>query len=173
MATTNPAAKVKQTVRVEVEAFLYHKITESLQNRERAIVIRNTVLMKTGHFSCMHKGMKFNHDNVPAPRGTVTRLSPEFHEDMDALLKEREQVLVYEAAYVMGYITQALNIAGCLGDVLDLLPDSVHYPIKQYMPANSNIQRTKLDSDVIQELLTKNEKAITLMKTRMALNLFM
>lgn len=89
---------------------------------------------------------------------------------MNAYLVELDTLNKTELPYVLGYINQVLNSSDTLPDYLRLLPESVHSAIQHLIgtwPCHTN----KLPDAAVQDIRTKNQKALNLMFQRMALNL--
>jgi hypothetical protein len=170
VTVANKNARVKTFILAELEHFIYEKVTQAFVEREIVIGRKNAVICSQSQPAFLYKGGMYAHNGLVWPKNRQAKLVPELHDEMEILLKDRVAVESYEKIFVMGFIRSVLNHSYKIGDMLEFLPESVHYPISKLLGSDYR-HVPQLTPDVITEMLEKHEKAIDLMKTRMVLNL--
>jgi len=163
--------KTKLYIREALYDFLYAPVEKQRQARLDALIIKNCLLMKYSHKSFMYKGECYSCDSSTPPR-KANRLSPELVPEMEQYLKELKELNNKEIPYVVGYINQVLNSSNDLCDYLELLPSTLHAPIREYIAACPCRTRHLAPSE-IDEIQHKNLTSIDLIKSRMVTNLLL
>jgi len=87
-------------------------------------------------------------------------------------LKEVNELNMHEIPYVMGFINQVLNSSDDLNDYLRVLPETMHRPLKELMDI-CPCRTTKLSPETVEEMRTRNNHSIELMKRRLVTNLLL
>lgn len=163
--------RTKQQIKKILYRLLYEPISDIFAEREKQIIIKNTVAGKFAHKSFRYKGLFYNWDSSLLPR-KANPLLPQFHDEMEEYLKELQELNEKEVPYVLGFINQVLNSSNYFQDYLRLFPEAVHHSIQHLVetcPCKSYI----LTEEDIQTIQQKNQDAIFLMKQRMAINLIL
>ena len=161
--------RTKQQIKDMLYAFLYEPVQKQFKTRLDSLIKRNTVITGASHQSFSYKGNLYSNDSAPIPR-KLNRLVPQLHADMDAYLADLKQLNDREVPYVTGFINQVLNASNDPHDYLRLLPSSAHQPIRALI--DSCPYRTKkLTDEQVQEMQTRNQQSIDLVKKRMVTNL--
>lgn len=148
---------------------LYTPITNQMKSKLQDIILRNTLINKYSHKSFTYKNEFYSDDATPPPR-IMNRLHPSLVSDMENYLKEWKALNQEEIFYVMGFISQGLNASNNLQDYLKIFPEPLHQRLRQFSNYPSYCD-THLSQQKIQMIRDKNEKAISLIKQRMVLNL--
>ena len=161
--------RTKLQIKELLYAFLYEPVERQFKQRLHTLITRNTVIMGASHQSFSYKGNLYSNDPAPIPR-KLNRLVPQLHADMDAYLADLKQLNDREVPYVMGFINQVLNASNDPHDYLRLLPSSVHQPI-QALIDSCPCRTKKLTDEQVQEMQTRNQQSIDLVKQRMVTNL--
>lgn len=159
----------KQQIKTVLYEALYAPVQRQFKQRIDTIIVKNTVITGFGHKSFMHKNVLYSCDTAPLPR-KLNRLDPSLAAEMADYLKDLKQLNEKEVPYVIGYINQVLNSSNDLHDYLRLLPDAVHYPIRDLI-ATCPCHTKKLSDETVQLLQDKNLPLIQMMKERMVTNL--
>lgn len=163
------APRTKSQIKDMLYAFLYAPVQRQFKKRLDTLIARNTGITGVSHQSFTYKGHLYSNDPASPPR-KLTRLVPQLHADMDAYLAELKQLNDREVPYVLGFINQVLNASNDPHDYLRVLPQSLHPPIQKLI--DSCPYRTKKLTDAeVQEMQTKNQQYIDLVKARMVMNL--
>lgn len=163
--------KTKQQIKDLLYEFLYTPVQKQFKTRLDALIIKNAVLGGYAHASFMYRNVLYNCDTNPLPR-KMNRLVVQLQGDMAEYLKDLKQLNERELPYVLGYINQVLNSSNDLRDYLRLLPQSVHQPILTLIDT-CPCQTNKLSDETVAMLQVKNQNTISMMKSRMVLNLLL
>ncbi len=169
METLQYDPKTKHQIKEALYAFLYSPIKKRLFNTLSALIIKNTLLTKSGHRSFVFKGVLYTQETTPAPR-PWTQLHPSLAQEMKDYLAEVAEIDSQEMPYVMGYLNQVLNSSDHLCDYLHLLPHSLHYPIRDLID-RCPCRTSKLTEPEVETIQKANQTAIAMINQRMALNL--
>lgn len=161
--------RTKLQIKELLYAFLYEPVERQFEQRLHTLITRNAVITGASHQSFSYKGNLYSNDPAPIPR-KLNRLVPQLYADMDAYLADLKQLNDREVPYVMGFINQVLNASNDLHDYLRLLPSSVHQPI-QALIDSCPCRTKKLTDEQVQEMQTRNQQSIDLVKQRMVTNL--
>ena len=163
------APRTKQQIKDLLYAFLYAPVQQQFKHRLDALITRNTVIQGATHKSFIYKGIVYACDSSPVPR-RMNRLAIQLVPDMDEYLADLKQLNDKEVPYVVGFINQVLNASNDLHDYLRVLPKSLHPPIQKLI--DSCPYRTKKLTDAeVQEMQSRNQHYIDLVKQRMVTNL--
>ena len=163
---------LKLQLKERLESFLYTPVWEDQEKRLRRLVLHNSRILNSPYEVFSYQGETYINGNPSKLPRPMLRLSPQLKDEMDAYLHDVKEVHDMEKPYVMGYITQVLNLTCNREDHLSLFPESVHKPILE-MRAYSPYGATKLAPHVISEFIEHNEPSLVLMKKRQMLNLLM
>lgn len=161
--------RTKQQIKDAIYDFLYRPVQQQFQNRIEDLIMRNTLIGGYTHKHFVYKGVVYNCD-MTNPPVKKNRLMPSLKPDMDAYLKDLQRLNDEELPYVLGFLNRVLNASNGLSDYLLVLPESVHKPILEFIrscPCSTH----HLSPEAIEELKTKNEDSIALIKRRMLSNL--
>lgn len=161
--------KIKKQIRDALWDMLYTPITNKLASKLQDIILRNTLINKYSHKSFTYKN-EFYSDDATLPPRKMNRLHPSLVSDMDDYLKEVQTLNQVEVPYVMGFINQGLNATNCFQDYLEIFPEPLHQKLYHFINT-CTYQKSQLSHQEAKKLQTKNEKAISLIKQRMVLNL--
>ena len=149
--------------------FLYEPVRKQFKHRLDTLISRNTAIIGASHQSFTYRGNLYNNDPAPVPR-KLNRLVPQLVPEMESYLADLNLVNSKEMPYVVGFINQVLNASNDLHDYLRILPASLHPPI-QNLIATCPFRTKRLSDDEVQEMQTKNQQSIDLVKQRMVTNL--
>lgn len=161
--------RTKQQIKEALYGFLYDPVQNQFKTRLDTLIIRNTLLGGHRHKSFNYRGIDYSCDTDPLPRKR-NQLLAQLHTEMNGYLEDMKELNEQELPFVLGYINQVLNSSNNLQDYLRLLPDSVHYPIEQFI-ANCPCRTQALSDEKVAQLHEKNAASINLMKQRQVLNL--
>lgn len=162
--------KTKQLIKNKIYQHLYLPVRSHFDKRLHTIITKNSLMLGNGQEWVSYRGDSYAiNEDAPAPR-PMNRLRPEMKPAMDDYLKDLGKLNNTELPYVLGFINQVLNSSNSLQDYFKVLPESVHQPIRD-MVAACACKHPKLTPEQVQELLSKNQLPIELMKQRMVLNL--
>ena len=89
---------------------------------------------------------------------------------MQEYLRELEELNSAELPYVIGFINQVLNSSNSLPDYLKVFPEAIHRPL-QHLIDTCPCKSCTLEQSAIDELKTKNQSTIDLIKQRLVTNL--
>lgn len=170
-ATINYDPRTKQYIKEKIYDTLYAPVHNYFNVWLEKIIINNTIEIKGTHKSFSFKGVDYNIDETPPPRRR-NRLAPKFHSEMNAYLKEKDELERYEIPYVLGYITSVLDTSNYFGDYLKLLPEPLHTVINNFKD-NCVCRNSKLTEEKVEEIKKVNSTPIELIKYRIMQNLIL
>jgi len=149
---------------------IYAPIKAVFAKRLSQITDNNVAISQTFDISFMYKGIYYTqYPDLRQPR-IKPRLVPELYERMDEYLADLQEITGYEKAIVSGYLSAAVTAAKYPEDLLVLLPESIQYPLQEYLEGYPD-NASKISPEAVSELQTRHSKAIELMKQRLVLNL--
>lgn len=163
--------RTKQQIKDMLIGSLYAPVRKRFNDRLENLVVRNTVLVGASHKSFIYKGKLYTVDSSPAPRKS-NRLHPTLREEVEEYLKELRELETTELPYVQGFIIHALNSSNDFCDYFRIFPESLHGPLKKVV-ATCPCRAKKLEDEAVLEIRENNQKAISLIKERMVLNLLL
>ena len=157
----------KQHIRANLFEYLYDPLDEYFQNILNDIIQRNTHKGRYDHPHFLYKGEIYSlTSRTPLKKNP---LLPEFVPEMEVYLTDHEKIHKEEIPLTLGYITTVLNSSNHFNDYFHLLPDVLHGVLKE-MVASYPCSTRDLNPTRIDEILTKNQKIYSLIKTRRLLN---
>ncbi len=160
--------RAKQQIINAIHSYLYDPVMAGFEKRLDTLIVKNSNLLGVNHGAMLYKGIYYKLSNGSI--NGASRLAPALHKEMDAYLKDLNQINEEELPYVMGFIRQVLNSSNSLQDYMRVLPQSVHHPVEKLTLTCPCRSKTLTDT-VVSTLLSSNEVPINLMKRRMVLNL--
>ena len=160
------------TLKTEIRNLLYRKLFEPIERLRREqltqLVMRNAMICSATHKSFIYKGVVYNEEMSP-PQRPVTRLTPGLRPEMEAWLREQQQLEREEIPRVLGSLMRLLNSTDNLSDLVFVLPETLREPLKEIQlrcpcthsarDANGQAQlRAQLTEDMnqLRERLMKN-----------------
>ena len=161
--------KIKMQICNALWDLLYTPITNQLKGKLQEIILRNTLINRYSHKSFTYKN-EFYSDDANLPPRRMNRLHPSLVSDMENYLKELKTLNQEEVPYVMGFINQGLNATNYFQDYLKIFPEPLHQRLRHFINSCLN-HDTYLSQQEIEKIQAKNEKAISMIKQRMVLNL--
>lgn len=159
----------KQTIKNELENFLYLPVKKSLERQISVLIVRNTLLNKCLYKAFYYKEKYYTLEIGPPPLKR-NMLNPQLKPEMDTYLKEKKHLEETEIPYVLGFITQVLNSSNNFADYFKIFPEALHrtiHNIRLSYVTNSK----QLTDEEINNLLQRNKVAIDLLKARLVTNL--
>lgn len=162
--------------RDEIVVDLYRKDKDMADEVLRGILYANAALDE--HVCIRYKNKLYHPVLVMTELETrlvkTGPLHPSLHERMEAWLKDRFYVEKEERLLVSGYITSVFNASNWPEDWKLLLPDPLHPHINHInFYYCQNDYRTTLTPEQVQSFLTRHARYLTVLKSRLALNMLM
>lgn len=168
-ATLQHDPHTKKRIQESLYEFIYKPVIAKFKERLDTIIINNALIGGFSHRSFLYKGELYTCDGSSPPRRS-NRLMPQLHGQMDAYLRDLQELNTKEVPYVVGFINAVLNSSNNLPDYLRLLPDAIHPPLIDLInscPCHNH----KLTDEQADALLQKQDMGVTLMKKRLMMNL--
>lgn len=170
--TTPLNPRTKRIIKESIEEFLYVPARKQTRRQIEELIVKNCRLQRTTHKSFVYKTVDYNMDSDPIPLRR-NRLVAELRPTMEECLAD-EQRLIDEMPLVMGVVVIVLNASNAPGDWLCIFPASTHHTLKKaVMAAGIELDwyHTHLPEATINELRTKHQHLLDLMRQRMTINL--
>lgn len=162
--------RTKQAIKQALEQAMYAGTSRRFEEQLRNIITANTVANKFGHYSFTYKGEYYNAETT-VPRYKNQRLMPELHLAMDEYLDAVKQVEYHEKIFTGAFFTKLLNMSTSVLDYYELLPQSMHAPIKMLgIPADLVYPR-QLTDEQVQAFQVAHQDWALMLKKRMILDL--
>ncbi len=161
--------RTKQTVKEILYKYLYDPVEKRYNTWLRQIIISNCVLTKSAHESFIYKGEYYCTTTEIPPR-KMNRLHLSLVREMEEYIAELKVLNTTETPYVVGFITQILNLSNDFQDYLKVFPNVLHPPLERYMNT-CPCQQHRLSTETIEQLKLQNEKQISMIKERLFTNL--
>ena len=161
--------RTKQQVKDALFGFLYEPVKKQFRGRLDTLVERNTLMGGYSHRHFVYKGILYNAETT-VPPVKKNRLLAVLRQPMDEYLADLDKLNNNELPYVLGFINQVLNASCDLADYLRVLPESVHAPIQKLI-ATCPCKTMAMPEAKVEQLKTKNQEPINLMKQRLVTNL--
>lgn len=164
--------RTKQNIKDTLHSYLYEPVIRKFRERLAAIITANSNALGSSHGSFIYRNEVYQlNEQEKLPR-KMNRLIPQLHDQMDTYLREVNELNMHEIPYVMGFINQVLNSSDDLNDYLRVLPETMHRPLKELMDS-CPCRTTKLSPETVEEMRTRNNHSIELMKRRLVTNLLL
>jgi len=161
----------KQMIKDALYQYLYDPVQAAFQKRLDTLIRQNSRLLGNdqAYLDFMGEVYRTSTATVPEPR-QINRC----HKDIKPLMREYvadlDKLNSQEVPYVVGYINKVLNSSESLQDYFQLLPESVHAPLKKLScPCSEN----RLKPDQINRIQQNNQPALAMMKMRLVENLLL
>lgn len=161
--------RTKQQIKELLYKQLYSPVEKASKDKLSGLILRNSSIMGNSRTSFTYKGVVHSIEDSPSYRNS-NRLHQSLYLDMNEYLKEVTQLNTMELPFVIGFINNVLNASNSLQDYLNVLPSSVHEPIRQLV-TQCPCRSCQLSLEEVQKLIDTNKRPIALMKQRMVLNL--
>jgi hypothetical protein len=163
--------RVKLVLKETLYEYMYGPAQKKFAYRLEKIINDNTVAGGYSHKSFMYRGEIYTCDTRELPH-RMNRLVLPLQPTMNDYLRDIKELNVKELPYVLGYINRVLNSTNEFQDYLKLLPDSLHHPL-QHLINNCPCKTSGLSPEFVADMQQNNKSAITMIKSRMALNLLL
>jgi hypothetical protein len=170
--TAFPSARVKQHLKAQVYEYLYGPVELKNRQRIKELVFANSKALASSQEGFMYKGNWYSLNASRIPPRIKNRLISSLQPAMDEHLTAVNRLYDHEKPYVLGFVSRVLNASGSIDDYLRVFPESMHPPLKEVADAYPAAPSVITESAVA-SLQADNETAITLMKSRLILNLLL
>lgn len=159
----------KHRIKQFLYSFLYDAADAKRKKQLDDLITRNAFLLGNSIYSFRYKGNVYSMDGHANHR-RVNNLALALHPVMQEYLRELEELNSVELPFVIGFINQVLNSSNCLPDYLKIFPEAIHRPI-EHLIATCPCKSCTLEQSAVDELKTKNQSTIDLIKQRLVTNL--
>lgn len=163
--------RTKQFMLTDLINYLYLPVQKQLEIREKALIVRNTLLGGYTDKSFIYKGKLYFVQGSLPPR-KANRLIPQLVHEFNEYLQDRKAVLEQEIPYTKGYLTHVLNQSSSVQDYMQLLPDVMH-PVLQRYSDMCPCKIGKLTPQQVDSIKAEHQHSIQLLKQRMVKNLLL
>lgn len=170
--TAFPSARVKQQLKTHIYEHLYDPVERKNRQQIKELVLANSKALASSQEGFMYRGEWYSLNTSRIPPRLKNRLIASLQPAMDEYLTAVNTLCAYEKPYVLGFINRVLNASDSIDDYLRVFPSSLHPPLKEMTdicPASPSV----FTDSAAAALQADNETAITLMKSRLVLNLLL
>lgn len=164
--------RLKQTIKKEIQSYLYKPIWKYYDNWLNKIIARNCDANKTNNRHFRYRGQIYKTDNRILVPMKIDLLHESLRKEMDQYISELNYLDKHEIAYVNNFINQMLNATESFRDYYQILPESLHQSLANLTHIHC-YQTRYLSDDSIAHLISSNEHSISLIKERLVKNLLL
>lgn len=166
MTRVNPY--LKQDVLAMISEHVYSAAHRRMNKRLEEIITKNTSMIGSGDMVLSYKGEYYSCQGVRRTEKKTNRILPILRPYMDEWINDNN-ALHDEIGLVETYLATVLNASNNVSDYFRLLPDCVHPALQPYAQ-QPNVQ-PPLSDEQVQAIQAKNQKAMSMIKQRLLLNL--
>lgn len=167
------APSAKMNLQKSMMDFIFTPFITYWNRRVDKVIEKQIALNHSTQYGFVYKGENFTGTNKAMLRPPIERLRKEFIPEMDALIKERDQVTLYEQPLFKTVLCALMNMSNNPWDYFKMLPPEMHTPWEKH----KNGLPKDYDSEVTQEqaiaFLTQHQVAFDVVRIRMVTNLIL
>lgn len=153
-----------------IEDFVFGLVDKRLDKQLEEIIRLNDVTLNEERFIFYYRGVKHTRHLFRGPVQHIPRLDESLHKAMDKWIDERERIDFQERPLVLGFIRKVLNSSKNISDVVLLMPDALHEPLRD-MFDQLDSDMPVLSSDEVAAIVGASERSLSALKVRLMKNL--
>ena len=166
MTRVNPY--LKQDVLAMISEHVYSAAHQRMNKRLEEIITKNASMIGSGDMVLSYRGEYYSCQGFRRTEKKTNRILPILRSYMDEWINDNN-ALHDEIGLVETYLATVLNASNNVSDYFRLLPDCVHPALQPYAQ-QPNVQPS-LSDEQVQAIQAKNQKAMSMIKQRLLLNL--
>lgn len=170
MATIKHHPLAKANVKMDLLKAVYGPGEKEFTKAIQGIIEQNSRRQGIYASSFCYRGVSYP-SGKQYPRSPYS-LHPDFWATVDDLIKQRDDLEIYEKPLVSAFVTNVLNSSDYWEDFLKVLPESLHQFIHERRFL-FNSQVPTLDDAQVQLILARHAKGAQLLRTRLVWNLLL
>lgn len=162
----------KTMIRDKLYEHIYQPVREQFRKRLHTLITTNSAMHGNTQAWMRFRGEKFHTDNPGQQPRIMNTCHAKVLPSMKEYVEDLEKLNQEEVPHVLGFITAVLNSSNSLQDYLRVFPDCIHKPVEDLI-RQCGCHNTSLKDARIDEIRTRNQTSIEVLKQRMVLNLLL
>lgn len=167
------APRAKTNLQTAMMSFIFDPFMKYWNRKVDKIIEKHVMLCSSTQYGFSYKGEDFTGSNKRLLHPPIQRLDRSLYSDMDALLREREVIILYEQPLVNSVLCALMNLSNNPWDYFQMLPKELH-PAWTHFKANMPTgYESEITDNIISAFQTKHEAAFDVVRIRMVTNLIL
>lgn len=167
------APRAKTNLQTAMMQFIFDPFMKYWNRKVDKIIEKHVLLCSSTQYGFSYKGEDFTGSNKRLLHPPIQRLDRSLYSDMDALLREREVIILYEQPLVNSVLCALMNLSNNPWDYFLLLPKELHPAWEHYKTQLPTGYESEITDNIISAFQTKHEAAFDVVRIRMVTNLIL
>ena len=120
------APRAKTNLQTAMMSFIFDPFIKYWNRKVDKIIEKHVLLCSSTQYGFSYKGEDFTGSNKRLLHPPIQRLDRSLYSDMDALLREREVIILYEQPLVNSVLCALMNLSNNPWDYFQILPKELH-----------------------------------------------
>lgn len=167
------APKAKTNLQTIMMQFIFNPFFQYWNRKVDKIIEKHVLLCASTQYGFSYKGEDFIGSSKQLLRPPIQRLHRSLYSDMDALLRERDAISLYEQPLINSTLCALMNLSNNPWDYFQLLPKELHPAWEQFKANMPTGYESEITDSIISAFQTKHEAAFDVVRIRMVTNLIL
>ena len=167
------APRAKTNLQTAMMQFIFDPFMKYWNRRVDKIIEKHVLLCSSTQYGFSYKGEDFTGSNKRLLHPPIQRLDRSLYSDMDALLREREVIILYEQPLVNSVLCALMNLSNNPWDYFQILPKELHPAWEHFKTNMPTSYESEITESIISAFQTKHEAAFDVVRIRMVTNLIL
>lgn len=167
------APRAKTNLQTAMMSFIFDPFMKYWNRKVDKIIEKHVMLCASTQQGFNYKGEDFTGSAKRLLHPPIQRLHKSLAIDMDALLRERETVSLYEEPLVKSVLCALMNLSNNPWDYFQLLPEELHPVWERYKTQLPTGYESEITEAIVSAFQTKYEAAFDVIRIRMVTNLIL
>jgi len=167
------APRAKTNLQTAMMQFIFDPFMKYWNRRVDKIIEKHVLLCSSTQYGFSYKEEDFTGSNKRLLHPPIQRLDRSLYSDMDALLREREVIILYEQPLVNSVLCALMNLSNNPWDYFQILPKELHPAWEHFKTNMPTSYESEVTDSSISAFQTKHEAAFDVVRIRMVTNLIL
>lgn len=167
------APRAKTNLQTTMMSFIFDPFMKYWNRKVDKIIEKHVLLCSSTQYGFSYKGEDFTGSNKRLLHPPIQRLDRSLYSDMDALLREREVIILYEQPLVNSVLCALMNLSNNPWDYFQILPKELHPAWEHFKTNMPTSYESEVTDSIISAFQTKHEAAFDVVRIRMVTNLIL
>lgn len=167
------APRAKTNLQTAMMQFIFDPFMKYWNRKVDKIIEKHVLLCSSTQYGFSYKGEDFTGSNKRLLHPPIQRLDRSLYSDMDALLREREVIILYEQPLVNSVLCALMNLSNNPWDYFQILPKELHPAWEHFKTNMPTSYESEVTDSSISAFQTKHEAAFDVVRIRMVTNLIL
>ena len=167
------APRAKTNLQTAMMQFIFDPFMKYWNRKVDKIIEKHVLLCSSTQFGFSYKGEDFTGSNKRLLHPPIQRLDRSLYSDMDALLREREVIILYEQPLVNSVLCALMNLSNNPWDYFQILPKELHPAWTHFKTNMPTSYESEITDSIISAFQTKYEAVFDVVRIRMVTNLIL